>query len=400
MRKTCTPAERQEFFQLLADPSYEEQIRQISETYEAVPLNGTILDADTTRAVWEAIRKGAPAGETPVRKIPVTRRWWAAAAILLVAGAAAWFWRQSAPQQNELAGGSTHLPVIAPGTSGAVLTLDNGKTIVLDSLQNGLIAKQAGANVLLQNGQLAYNADSGKTQIQRGEEKISYNTMTTPRGKQFQLTLPDGTKVWLNAASSLRYPTAFVGNRREVQLTGEAYFEVAPLRLRSGQASTSDPERSRRTPFIVNVDSKADIEVMGTHFNVNAYRDESFVKTTLLEGKVVIVPKEPAHNLVVLEPGHECVIEKGKVVVNKVDTESAVAWINGKFNFKSADLAMVLRQLARWYDVDIRYDEKINARFSGSMYRSADFYELLKIIEFTSNVAFTVNQKTITVSPK
>jgi ferric-dicitrate binding protein FerR (iron transport regulator) len=378
MQKTATPAEKEELLRLLADPTYEALFRGINDTYYNIPSRQVTVDPETTASVWDAIRTGIPVAQAPVRRM--NRRRWAAAAVLLLMGAGALLWQQrSAPTETAAV---PVIQTIKAGVTGAVLTLANGQTVVLDSLGNGVIAKENGATVLLKNGQLTYDKVDVVV-VPDGKETVSYNTMTTPRGRQFQLLLPDGTKVWLNAASSIRYPTAFAGKERKVEITGEAYFEVA-----------ADAQK----PFLVAVDRKADIQVLGTHFNVNAYDDEPAVKTTLLQGSVQVMPNGSA--AVLLHPDEECVLQAGSAVVNKVEVETAVAWINGMFYFKSADLQMVLRQIARWYDVNIKYDGKINARFSGSMYRSENIEELLKIIEFTSNVKCTINQKTITVSPK
>jgi ferric-dicitrate binding protein FerR (iron transport regulator) len=381
MQKTATPAEKEMFLQLLADPAYEAIFTEINESYHTLPSRQVTVNPETTEAIWQAIRTGVPVAAAPVRRMQVVRRWWAAAVLLLVAGAGVLLWIQRAPHPAITAAAVT--PVIQPGKVGAVLTLANGETVVLDSLGNGVVARENGADVRLANGQLTYDTVDI---VMLPVEKMTYNMMTTPRGCQFQLVLPDGTKVWLNAASSIRYPTAFMGNQRRVEITGEAYFEVA-----------ADAQRA----FFVKANNQAEIQVLGTHFNINAYNDEPALKTTLLEGSVNVLPVS-AGNItpVLLHPDEECVLQQGRIVVNRVDVEAAVAWINGLFYFKSADLQMVLRQVARWYDVEIRYEGKINARFSGSVYRSEHIEELLKVIEYTSNVKCTINQKTITVSPK
>jgi transmembrane sensor len=392
MRKVCTPSEKEQFFRLLADPTYEEQFTQINETYPALPSQGIALNPQTTDAVWEAIREGVPFHKaSPVRRMHVVRLWWAAAVLLFVVGGW-WFVVDRYGANKPAVAVQPAVQTIVPGNNGAILTLANGRQVVLDSATSSQIAQEGNAAITKQGNQLVYNVtDSPLT----ADNSPAYNTVTTPRGKQFQLRLQDGTKVWLNAASSIRYPTTFAGTERKVEITGEAYFEVAP---------------NEEMPFIVDVNGKANVEVLGTHFNINAYDDEGSIITTLLEGKVNVSATNPQlaptgrgttnHNPQTLKPGQECVLTAGKLQVNEADTESAVAWIHGTFNFKSADLQMVLRQVARWYDVEFKYEGQIKERFNGSMYRSENFYELLRIIEFTSNVKFTVNQKTITVSRK
>lgn len=364
----------------MTDPVYEEQLREISVSY-IIPSKNISPDAATSDDIWEAIRKGAITNEKPVRRIGIVRYWWAAAVLLLLAGTAIWFMQQRSPMENRMAVSPSGN--ISPGSTGAILTLANGQKILLDSAQNGIIAHQPGAAVRLKNGQVDYDTRSSDATMLSPGEKVTNNTISTPRGKQFKLILPDGTKVWLNAASSLTFPTAFAGKERKVEVTGEAYFEVV--------ANT-------QKPFLVKINDKTEIEVLGTSFNVNAYSDEPAINTTLLSGRVKIVYEGIPP--VILHPDQECVLKDGKAKVNNVNVESAVAWTHGMFNFKSADLAMVMRQVSRWYDVDIKYNQSVNARFSGSVYRSEDFSELLKIIEFTSNVKFVINGKTITVSSK
>ncbi|WEK34719.1 MAG: FecR domain-containing protein [Candidatus Pseudobacter hemicellulosilyticus] len=377
MEKSCTPAERQELFRLLADPSYEEQLHQISEAYEAVPASGTVLNNDTSLAIWNAVRNDVLAPSVPVRSLH--KRWWwaAAAAVLLAAGFGAWqFMHPVAGTPVPVAAQPTPGPVRS-GSEGVYLKLASGKAIQLDSLGNGQIADQAGTSVMLQDGNLVYAAVA--------DAPVLYNTMTTLRGSRFKLSLPDGTKVWLNAASSIRYPTTFRGNERKVMVQGEAYFEVA---------------QNKEQPFIVTVNHQ-EIEVLGTRFNINAYSNEPVMTTTLLEGKVKIGPAEGTGKSLILQPGEECVTtEDGQKTVNKVDVETAASWVNGRFYFKSADLGMVLRQVERWYDVRISYDKSIQAHFSGSIYITDDFSEILKLIAFSSNVKFSVDGKNITVKAR
>jgi transmembrane sensor len=397
MRKVCTPSEKEQFFRLLADPTNEEQFTQINETYPALPSQGIALNPQTTDAVWEAIRKGVPSrNASPVRRMRVVRLWWAAAVLLFVVGGW-WFVVDRYGADKPAVAVQPAVQTIVPGNNGAVLTLADGRQVVLDSTTGSQIGQEGNAVITKQGNQLVYNVtDSG---LLAPDSRLSYNTVTTPRGKQFQLRLQDGTKVWLNAASSIRYPTTFAGTERKVEVTGEAYFEVASLPLTpSGGGGTNG-----KVPFIVSVNGKVNVEVLGTHFNINAYDEEESIITTLLEGKVKVSGTDsrlPTPDSRLLVPGQECVLTAGKLQVNEADTESAVAWIHGTFNFKRADLQMVLRQVARWYDVEFTYDGQIKERFNGSMYRSENFYELLRIIEFTSNVKFSVNQKTITVSRK
>lgn len=272
------------------------------------------------------------------------------------------------------------LPVITPGKNGALLTLADGKTMVIDSLGNGVIASQSGSEILLKNGQLVYTANNISE-----AGKMVYNTITTPKGRQFQLTLCDGTKVWLNAASSLRYPTAFTGKNRYVEVTGEAYFEVA---------------KNPHLPFQVKIDNKAEVEVLGTHFNINAYENENCINTTLLEGSVRFYN---GNEKVILKPGQQAQVSMGvnsPVKVNdNVDMDKVMAWKNGFFDFDDATLEEVMRQLERWYDIDVVYEKGVPPfEFVGKMQKNLSLSEVLHGLE-VSKVHFRVEGRKVIVLP-
>jgi hypothetical protein len=269
---------------------------------------------------------------------------------------------------------------ILPGGNKAVLTLANGATIALDGASNGLLAQQGSINIQkLVNGQLAYSQDTK----QGGNNGAAfYNTITTPRGGQYQATLTDGTKVWLNAASSIRFPVGFAENERSVEITGEVYFEVA---------------KNAGKPFRVQTATSV-VEVLGTHFNVNAYNDEQVVKTTLVEGKVRV---NTTGSSVYLKPGQQSsVLQSGKIKVEtNADVEEARAWKNGSFQFKSADLKTILRQIARWYDVDIIYKGDVNLHFTGQLTRNINASKVFEQLELTGEVHFKIDGRTVVVSP-
>ncbi len=296
-------------------------------------------------------------------------RYAAAALVLLFAGM--FFLLNRHPQQ--IAKVITVPPKIdiAPGKQGAILTLADGSTVVLDSMGNGVVATQGGTKVLLHNGQLAYNTGSSA-----GAE-VAYNKMVTPRGRQFQLVLPDGTKVWLNAASSLRYPTVFSGKDRTVEVTGEAYFEVAKL---------DDPSTGKRIPFKVKVNEQTAIQVLGTHFNINSYADEKTVNTTLLEGSVQVTS---GTQKVIIEPGQQAQVAgqaaAGIKVVADADVEKVMAWKNGVFNFQDASLEEVMRELQRWYNIDVVYEKGVpKLEFIGRMGRDLSLASVLNGLELSS----------------
>jgi len=369
---------------------------------------------DSLQAIWKGISKADSLpvidkekifsniiSTAPVHILPRRRfvRWRVAAAaiFILVSGGFAYFYITDSPNKK-IAG--TH-PINlkndrTPGGNKAILTLADGSNIVLDSAHNGALTQQGNTAVIkLNNGQLAYEAASGgKLQA---ASKATYNTIATPRGGQYQVALPDGTKVWLNAASSLKFPTAFTGKERDVELTGEAYFEVA---------------KNASAPFKVHIithqmlgsdgqgkgSSGGEVEVLGTQFNVNAYDDEVTIKTTLLEGSVRVA-KGSGHSL--LKPGQQAQLDRNGDLhlVPDANTEEAIAWKNGYFQFDEADVRTVMRQLARWYDVEVSYEGPVTERqFGGQMPRGVNLSEVLHILE-ESNVHFRIEGKKLVVTP-
>ncbi len=217
-----------------------------------------------------------------------------------------------------------------PGKNGAILTLADGSQVVLDSMHNGVVANQNGANVLLQQGSLACN-NTGNTAAE-----TVYNSARTPRGRQFSITLPDGSKVWMNAASSIRFPTVFTGKGKAGGGNRGNLFRGRP--------------KEADMPFRVRANNKAEIEVLGTQFNVNAYEDEQRLYTTLLEGSVRV-------NKTLLKPGQQVQIDAAKTSVQVVDIEKVMAWKNGLFNFEGTSIEDVMKQIARWYDLEIVYEK-------------------------------------------
>ncbi len=268
---------------------------------------------------------------------------------------------------------------VLPGGQKALLTLSDGSQIILDSASNGLLSQQGASKVIkLANGQLQYAANN------LGSTETVYNTMSTPAGGQYQLTLPDGSKVWLNASSSIHYPTAFLEKERRVTITGEAYFEIA---------------KNVNKPFIVKIYNGAEVKVLGTHFNIKAYTDEEEIKTTLLEGSINIYN---GLNNNLLLPGNQAKIDKSgaiKVQAN-ADLEEAVAWKNGNFQFNSADVTTVLRQAARWYNIEVVYagNTSTENRFTGKIPMSVNLSRLLKWLEY-SDVHFKLDGRKLIVTP-
>lgn len=316
------------------------------------------------------------------RKISATtpaqrRRLWpykyaAAAAVLIFTASVTylWFKKQEQPLGKDLT--AVAIKDILPGSNKALLTLADGTKVVLDDKAAGKVIEVPGLTISkTKNGQLVYTA-SGKPQ-QNG--KIASNTVATPRGGQYQIILPDGTKVWLNASSSLSYPELFSGNKRTVRLSGEGYFEVA---------------KNKAMPFHVETAAQ-DVEVTGTHFNINAYMDDAVLKTTLLEGSVNVHYSGKSK---MLQPGQQSRIGNASPEINllAVNTEEETAWKNGLFQFSNASLKSILSQVERWYDVKVDYSTVPNKRYNGMVPRSAGLSEVLHMLEVTGNISFKIEK--------
>lgn len=272
-----------------------------------------------------------------------------------------------------------------PGGNKATLTLADGSEINLDDAADGELARQSGISITkAADGQLVYTV-AGSSPGNGSVEADAYNAIATPKGGQYQVVLPDGSKVWLNAASSLRYPARFAGLQRKVELTGEAYFEVA---------------KNADMPFVV-VSRGQVVEVLGTHFNVSAYADEATTKTTLLEGAVRVLAGKANHPKQ-LAPGQQALVSQSgsSVLVRQVDVDEAVAWKNGYFMFADEELESIMRKLARWYDIEVEYQGDVgNVKFGGVVSRSKSVTETLRILELASNVRFKVEGRRVLVMP-
>jgi len=267
---------------------------------------------------------------------------------------------------------------IIPGGNKATLTLGDGRKISLTDADNGKLIEQSGIKITkAADGQLVYTI----LKSDNAPESLSYNTIETPVGGQYQINLPDGSKVWLNAASSLRYPVRFTGNERKVELIGEGYFEIV---------------HDKTKPFIVSSSGQI-VEVLGTHFNINSYVDEPTSKTTLLEGSVKVTNLESQiSNL--LKPGQQAMLNGQNLAVANIDIDQAVAWKNGDFVFDGATLRVIMRQISRWYDVEVNYQGNISeVKFGGSISRSKNINEVLKVLEMTQSVHFKIEGRRILV---
>lgn len=362
--RRATTAEYRELLQLISDDEQGDIVKLLDAWHGAGIAEG-VADADYDRTYWQQAVKEILDADNTARQpvmLPVKNRiyflqryWWAAACIILLTAGAYYLSKQT--RQPGLAATS---PVkdVAPGGNRAMLTLSDGTQITLDSAGNGVLAQQGNTRITkLGNGQLAYSGSGN------AEGKILYNTMSTPPGGQYQLILPDGTGVWLNAASSISYPTAFTGNERSVTVTGEAYFEVV---------------KNEKMPFRVKAGNTT-VDVLGTHFNINAYKDEASINTTLLEGAVRVNVAQQQQQL---RPGQQARVKANGAaiqVVDHPDIAEVMAWKAGFFSFNDADLPTVMRQLSRWYNVEVEYEGRIPQRvFTGEIGRNLTLSQVLK----------------------
>jgi transmembrane sensor len=380
---------KQYFIQILTKyrlgEATQEEIKFLESYYNLFDLNDDLI-TDENEADYlylkDAIKAAVDARISQYEKKPVTMhsrsgwiRYAVAASILLFISVGAYFFIRNTHKADNFAA-NTYKGIV-PGTNKATLTLANGTTISLDDATKGQIAKQAGVKITkTADGQIVYQADAA------GQEQAVQNTVTTPKGGQYKIILPDGTNVWLNAASSITYPTVFKGAEREVTLNGEGYFEVT---------------KNKAMPFSVK-SALQTIEVLGTHFNINAYADEALVKTTLLEGSVRVTS---ATNSILIVPGEQALINRagnGGISKQQVNLDKEVAWKNGVFSFADEDIREVMRQVSRWYDIDVVYDGDMpTEKFFGEISRSSNLADVFRILEL-NNMKFVLEGKTVKVS--
>jgi transmembrane sensor len=373
----CSMEEEKEFMNLLDDPQNEEAVKNLIDRLFG---NGSLeqqMPENISAGILKKILKKDEAAVVPFERKIRNFAWMKVAAMIVLFLSATYLYirnnNSSEAVNKKIATTEKPLP-LTPGGNHAVLTMADGTKILLDSLENGKI-QHGNLNISKKNGLLVFNAGSHNT-----IENLSYNTLSTPKGGQYKVILADGSEVWLNASSSLRFPTAFKGDKREVELKGEGYFEVA---------------KNKAKPFYVKVGGMS-IKVLGTHFNVSAYSDNNAIKTSLLEGSVKITEGKTEG---LLRPGEQGILIRNKenLEIRKFDMEEVMAWKNGLFQFKGADIITIMNEISRWYDVDVIYSGKVPVRhFEGKISREAALPEVLKILEL-SNVKFKVEGKKIIV---
>lgn len=379
--RRLSEAELLAFLEAAGDPRFESLIDEMLQA-ELVRMKALpIVDDARADKVWQAIDAAinntankeagveavAAAGRVRFFKRPWVRY---AAAVIMVLGIAAYGWLSSKQQQVEQVATTD----IEPGHEGAILTLADGTRVILDSLGNGVVAEQQGTQVLLNEGRLSYNASHASA--------VTYNTMTTPRGRQFSIVLPDGSRAWLNAASSITFPTAFIGDERPVSISGEVYFEVV---------------KDAKRPFTVKVNGNTEVRVLGTSFNVRAYADDASVNTTLLEGSVRLSAFQKTQ---MLTPGQQMLVKQdGEIgLIKNADIQKIMAWKNGLFNFQDESLEEVMKQLERWYDIQVKYvGDPPKKKFFGELGRDLTLSQVTEALQ-EIGIQFRLEGRTLVVT--
>lgn len=374
LNNSLTHKERQEFYLLVLledlQPVLKELINnQWDNSEEAVQLS----DEKAMAILRSVISEGETKKTIIVRLLQ--QKWLRVAALFILLALGAFLWYQRNNTRTNDPAGDFAVQNIQPGKTGATLTLSDGTITTLDSLGNTIILDKSGAKVIIRDGELQYDM------VSPANKPALTHTITTARGNQFHLILPDGTKVWLNAASSITYPLSFTKEKRTVQITGEVYFEVTKL--------------SSGAPFVVTSPAQK-ITVLGTHFNVNTYEENSGTRTTLIEGKVRVSGLNMTGEKILL-PGQQSIVKKGQTVQiqEATDMDQVMAWHQGYFYFTNTSFAEIMKQLSRWYDIDIHYEGKIpDVEFEGKINRSVTLAQVLTFFK-DSGIRFKMENKTL-----
>jgi transmembrane sensor len=396
--KNVTEAEREELMTLLLLEENREQINGLIDQLIRNDHSGNGLSQETADDILNSIFTATAQPQAsfaavadddaddhvaaPVRPLWILRLVAASVALLLMYGGYHWM-NKKGPQIVPVAElVSVYGEDIPAGGNKAILTLADGQTLDLATITSGNLAGQPGTTIDKAKGQISYS------DVPINSRATSFNVLKTPLGGQYKVVLPDGSRAWLNAGSSLKYPTAFAGNDRNVEMTGEVYFEIEP---------------NKKMPFHVRVvdryvDGKdMEITVLGTHFNISSYSDEPTIQTTLLEGSVRV---EKGNVTKVLSPGQQARVVVGQtkdIAVKMVDTESVVAWKEGRFEF-NGNIKEIMRQISRWYDLDVYYEGNVDKKaFAGTISRKNNVSEVLKMLELTGGIQFRIDDRKITV---
>jgi hypothetical protein len=384
--KTATQQERDELFQIINSSADDAVLTAlIHEAWNSLEISEPLFDPTKSMDMLNSILQNkTDTDDTHKIRPPDHNQLWMklsiAAAVMIFVGFGSYVLLHKNKQSNSSTDITKAQPLhdVLPGGNKAILTLANGKSIYLDSAHNGVLAKQGNTQInKTHDGQLVYQEGQ---QNQQSNQAVAMNTVTTPRGGQYQLVLQDGSRVWLNSASSLSFPAVFTGKTREVEITGEAYFEVA---------------KNATMPFRVKANHTT-VEVLGTHFNMMTYSDELVMKTTLLEGAVKISNDQYTG---ILKPGQQASLnQSGQIkIIDDPDADDAAAWKDGIFQFRDAGIKTIMRQAARWYDVDVSYEGEMPLReFTGRIARNVKASELLDMLKY-AGVNYKIENKHITI---
>lgn len=381
VKNQCSPTEVDELLAYLKTEGFQDIYELVTRDFASKnhpfdPILEQRLEQRLQNILSAETKQSAPLRRIAPRRRLIYGRIAAAAVIILIATPSFYLYLQSRKNSHVATKPETAIITkeIPPGGNKAILTLSGGAQIILDSIRNGALIQQGNTKVIkTDNGSLAYQETNEKP------KEILYNTLTTPRGGQFQLELPDGTKVWLNAASSIKYPIAFSGSERNVEMNGEVYFEVA---------------KNKTKPFHVTVNEMT-VEVLGTHFNINSYSEKQTINTTLFEGSVKVKADNQSE---IIKPGQQARLSGYKInILNNVDLDQVIAWKNGEIALTNISVKEIMQDISRWYDVDISYAGSIpDKKFYGSIDRNVPLSTVLKGLQ-SYGVVTKLEGKTIIV---
>lgn len=402
LAKQANDLEQIELWELLADPANEAEAKELMDEawaeFEAAepvftPLaSKRIFNHILASRSEEPIQEVETESAVPKRPIKWSLIFKVAAICLMISTVGLLFFRKNETPNRKQSVienvAQTEQPSVAPGGNKAILTLTDGTVIALDDLSNGEIANNSGISVSkTSDGELVYKIENTAAALANKKRGIiEYNTISTPRGGQYQINLPGGSKVWLNSESSLKFPTVLLDEALKVELKGEAYFEVK-----------SRVSHDVRLAFIVITEAedgrKQEVEVLGTHFNINSYSNESSIKTTLLEGSVRVTNLN-SNKVNLLSPGQQSIASKKGTQVQKVDLEEVMAWKKGNFMFNDLSLVEIMRQLERWYDVDVNYAHIPDTHYHGFISKQVTLSQVLEMLELTGDLKFKITNST------
>lgn len=377
LTKKETNAEKAELMDFILNEKNKARVEKMLDDSRQRLAGTALLTNEQSDRVYKAILEAIPESKVVHMKTKsrVKWRWPAAAAVLLCVAGSYWFLgnKNTSKQQNI---SSVVINDVQPGSFKARLTLSDGSTIVLDSISEGQIAQQGNTNIINKNNGLAYQTGAGSAQ------DGTYNTIITNNGETYSFTLADGSKVWLNAASSIHFPVSFTGKDRRVEITGEVYVNVA-----------KNPEQ----PFIASANGM-EVLALGTQFNIDAYMDEGITIATLVEGKVKVSSGQ-SDGAVILNPGQQTKLSANGLLstASQVNTDEVTGWKEGLFDFENASLHSILKQFARWYDVEIVYEGEVkNRAFFGIVNRSATLSQVLELLQ-DNDIKFKIEGKKLIV---